>query len=167
VPDLGHGYHHGFWLESSWLASNKSERVPSPAHSTITRSMRSNCIEPVLCCSTFSLHMPASLALAVEAATAAEEPPFSAIALSRAASISAIRLSIVTFGLLVDSKLLFLQLSYSCSDALCELTWTHCAGAACSRPPHTLQRSTSHGKALERTLHAGGWVVRALMPLDC
>ena len=52
---------------------------------------------PVLCWSSFSRHMPASLAFAVRALTAAAAPPFSDIALARAASASAIKLSIVTY----------------------------------------------------------------------
>src|SRR5690242_17150290 len=47
--------------------------------------------------------MPASLAFAVSALTAAAAPPFSDIALARAASASAIRLSIVTFALATAS----------------------------------------------------------------
>src|SRR5262249_3863286 len=47
--------------------------------------------------------MPASLALAVSAFTAAAAPPFSAIALTRAASASAMRLSIVTLVMSVVS----------------------------------------------------------------
>ena len=44
----------------------------------------------------FSRHMPLNFAFAITALTAAEAPPFSAIALARAASTSAIKLSSVT-----------------------------------------------------------------------
>src|SRR5262249_13880638 len=61
------------------------------------------------------LALPASLALAVSALTAAAEPPFSDIALARAASASAIRLSIVTFALAAASAVACLWMA-SCSS---------------------------------------------------
>ena len=69
----------------------------------MTRSIRSYWTEPVLCWSIFSRHIPASLAFAIRALTAAAEPPFSDIAFVQAASASAIKLSIVTFALAAAS----------------------------------------------------------------
>src|SRR6516225_12265955 len=114
---------------------------------------------PVLCWSTFSRHMPASFAFAVRALTAAAAPPFSDIALARAASASAIKLSIVTCRLprqlLADEWQAALPavqlLVFRCVVRV--LRRPRCADWLYNRPPHTPHLQTRRVRALERRLH--------------
>src|SRR5215467_6510963 len=120
---------------------------------------------PVLCWSSFSRHMPASLALAVRALTAAAAPPFSDIALARAASASAIKLSKLPAcsrplrQLLADEWQAALPavqlLVFRC--VLRVLRRPRCGDWPYNRPPHTPRQRTCRVQALERRLHGEGF----------